>query len=331
MPLSSTAVIAAYGFVLVATLLLGFAVYQNNRWSATNQIFAFLSGITVVWLTLTYISTHPAFVEDYLPLARLTIVFAPLQALSFFFLAHTIPSAKFLLSRRRIRLLVVAAVAVMGLCVSPFVFSDVTFAGGKATLIPGPGMPVFVLFVSALSLGAIVVLIRHLRKKADVEKKQLMFVLAGICLMLGLIITTIMVPVIFFQNDFFITFAPLYVFIFLAMTAVAILRYRLFNLRIIATEFAVTLLVMVLIFGKSALRFGCEDYLKTIAAIIVGVLGASVVRSVYREIKQREGDKLAASLEKSERAPQTTARKRNFCPSRRTSSDAALIIRDTSN
>lgn len=76
--------------------------------------------------------------------------------------------------------------------------------------------------------------------------------------------------------------------IYLALVAYAIMKYGLFNMKIIATEL-LTFMLWLFIFIRLLLSKGSEDVLVNglllFAALIVGVL---LIRSVDKEIKQRE-------------------------------------------
>jgi signal transduction histidine kinase len=106
--------------------------------------------------------------------------------------------------------------------------------------------------------------------------------------MLGLIISTIMIPVLVVHNDFFVQFAPLYALIFLGMTAVAVLRYHLFDIKLIVTETLVIILILALLFEGLTEGSLFKIILKISFSILVGFLGLLLIRSVKKEITQRE-------------------------------------------
>ncbi|HLD60601.1 MAG TPA: ATP-binding protein [Patescibacteria group bacterium] len=292
--------IAVLLITMVSTILLASLVYKREVKSATNTIFTILSLVTCGWLLAIYISSEPLFATSYLWWSRITILLAVPQSVSFFLLAHTIPATQLGIKKYWLYLIIVLTGAVMALTVSPYVFEGVELVHNAQQLIPGKGMPVFVGFVTLFSISAIVVLFRKIYRSQGVERQQLRFMLTGILLMLGFIIATIMIPVVFFENSAFLPFAPLYALIFLVMTAVAILKYHLFNIKLIATEALITILMLILLFEGLLSGSLITIIFKTSFAILVGIIGILLLRSVKKEVQQRqELAELATSLEKA--------------------------------
>lgn len=283
--------------VLVINILLLFLVYSANRKNATNFIFAILALVMSVWLVAIFLSGTPS---TNLWWSRITIFFATLMSFLFFLLAHTLPSERLLLSKGKLIFFLIATMAVMLVTLSPFAFVTIDYSIIPAKLVTGPGMAPFALVTTFFAVAAFYNLLKKLRHSTGIEKQQFRFVLLGIFLMLGLIIATIMIPVLLGKGDRFISFAPLYASIFLVMTAVAILKYHLFNIKLIATEALVTILMLVLLFEGLLSGSFVTIIFKTSFAIVVGIVGILLLRSVKKEIAQREElTHLAVSLEKA--------------------------------
>ncbi len=272
---------------VISIVALALIVIRQNMRSATHRIFFALSLVTASWLVLTHLSALPDFLTYYLLTARLTIFCAVPQSVLFFLLAHTLPSENLVLSHHRFRLLIVATIGVMFLTLTPLVFSSAVITGGRGTLAVGFGMPVFVAFVSILSIAALVTLIKKIHHSAGTVRRQLVFMMTGILLLLGLIISTIMIPVIFFQYDGGISLAPLYALIFIALTTIAILRYHLFDIKLIATEILVAIIVLTLLFEGLRTESLLSAAVKYLFSGLVLWLGYLLVKSVKKEIAQR--------------------------------------------
>lgn len=229
---------------LVINTLLAFFVYKNNPKSATNIIFSVLSLVTTTWLFVMYLSLQPASLSTALFLIRLSIFLAVPISMLFYLLAHTMPNITIRLSRRFLLTTAVWSIFIMGLTVSPYVFTGIEIVNNSPRPIPGFGLPLFAITTVFFSFGAIYSLIKRLRRSTGVEKQQLRFVMFGILLMLGLIIGTIMIPVALLRNNTFVPFAPLYTLTFLGMTTYAIIKHRLMDLRlIVARTVAYTLII----------------------------------------------------------------------------------------
>jgi signal transduction histidine kinase len=176
----------------------------------------------------------------------------------------------------------------MGFTLTPYVFKEVQIQGDTIKSIPGAGIPLFAGFTSFFSVAAIYVLIRKIRNSKGEARQQLVFMMRGILVMLGLIIGTIMIPVAIFQNQTFIPFSPLYALIFLGMTAYAIVKFHLFNIKVIATE-AFTLILWVILFSNIITANTTVGQLINGLVFTVSILfGINLIRSVRQEIKQRE-------------------------------------------
>ncbi len=274
--------------VLVINLLLAFLVYKSDNKSATNIIFVLLSLTTSLWLVAIRkagIPSTPALVLWY---TRFTVFLAVPQSVLFFLLAHTLPNKNILLKRHLYKLLIFATLFMMAATLSPLIFKDVIIQGNTIRSIPGIGIPFFALFTSFFSLGTIVILFKKTKNSTGEVKSQSTIMMRGILLMLGLIISTIMIPVIFFQNQTFIAFSPLYALIFFGMTAYAVVKNHLFNLKVIATE-AFAFILLTIIFSEMVVAPTiAEKFLNFFIFVITAIFSGLLIQSVKREVKQRE-------------------------------------------
>ena len=216
---------------VVVNILLAIVVYKNNSKSATNQIFASLSAVTVLWLIDVYLSVTPAYIAHSLLWVRLSVFFAAAQIMLFFLLAQTLPSITLQIKKGSLYLLFGITAVVMATSLSPFAFTRADISGNQVQAIPGPGMGLFVVFAISLSVGAIITLIKRLRASEGRLREQYRYVLIGLGLMLGLLIATVLIPVAFLKNSSFVPLAPLYAIIFLGATTFAIIRHQLFDIR----------------------------------------------------------------------------------------------------
>ncbi|MCK5591103.1 MAG: hypothetical protein KAI72_04030 [Candidatus Pacebacteria bacterium] len=244
-------------FVLFVSWFLAFFVFKNNPKSATNQIFTLLSLVTSLWLIAMYLAVVPVLFSHALLLTRLTVFLAVPQILLFYMLAHTLPSNKLQMSKKTLSFIFGLSALVMILTLSPYVFTDVQMVNGFLKQFVGPGMPVFFVFALFFSGATVYVLLKKMKYAQGIIRQQVRFVFFGIVIMLGLLIATILLPVMLFQNDFFVPFAPLYVLIFLLMTAYAIIKYKFLDIRLVVarTVFYTALIVVTAVIYTSVLFF----------------------------------------------------------------------------
>ncbi len=223
-------------FVIVSNTLLAIFVFANNSKSSTNKIFSLLSIVTTGWLVVAYISLLPNLVQESLLWIRLSIFFAVPVGLLLFLLSNTLPSTKILLPKRWFYLSVALTVVIMAVNISPFAFTRLEIINGSPNPVPGPGLIPFALTTVFFFLGSFYILFKKLHKLTGKSKEQIRFVMFGVVVMLGLIIATIMVPLLLFRNTTFVSAAPLYTLIFLLMTTYAIVRHRLLDIRVVVAR-----------------------------------------------------------------------------------------------
>ncbi len=231
-------------FTVAINSFLATVVFKSNRKNATNQIFGILSVVTTLWLVDVYLSVSPTFINEGLLWVRMSIFLASAQILFFYLLAHTLPHQELQLKGKPLYLLVAGTLVVMATAISPFAFTGVNIINSRVEAIPGPGLPLFVLFAISLSFAAIYKLFNKLRNASGHERNQYSYVVVGLVMMLGLLIFTVLIPVAVFKNSQFVSLAPLYTIIFLGMTTIAIIRHRLFNIRRVIARSVTYLLVL---------------------------------------------------------------------------------------
>ena len=225
----------------IANILLSIAVYKRNPRSATHKIFVALSVVITFWLFASYFSTTP---ETNLLWSRLTIFFASLMTMLLFLFAHTLPARTFRLGAKQALGIYVSTAAVMAITVSPYAFMGVGTDRGTVRLVIGPGLGAFAALATTFSFLTVFALWKKFASTSGVMREQVRFVLTGVFLMLGFLIGTVMLPVLLFQEDVFVSLMPLYTLVFLGMSGYAIARYQLFDIRfIIARAVAYTVIV----------------------------------------------------------------------------------------
>lgn len=271
--------------VIAINILLLIEIFRQDWRSATNRSFATLILVMSLWLVAAHLSVTP---ETNLFWSRLTIFFATCMSMLFFLLSHTLPHRALQLRRKKLLSVLISTFFVMIITLSPLAFIKVEIIDGSLKLITGPGMLAFGLLTTFFSTAAIYILFRKMKKAYDIEKQQLRFVLIGIFTMLGLIILTVLLPVVLVGSDTFVIFMPLYTLIFLSMTTYAILKHHLFNIKIIATEAFVGVL-LILLFSRIFIAISLINRVVDLFTFLVTtVFGILLIRSVLKEVEQRE-------------------------------------------
>ena len=179
-----------------------------------------------------------------------------------------------------------------------FILKDIEVINGVKHFIYGPGHIIFDLHFDAFFLLAFINLaVSHYRESVVSTKNQLRFIIMGT--LLGLILAGITNVVLPWFNDFrFIWLGPPLTIIWVFFIAYAIAKHHLLNVKVIATEvftLAIMFLLFANIFAAQSARFR-NIYITIFLA--VSFLGYLIIKSVLREVRQREEiQRLATSLE----------------------------------
>lgn len=285
---------------LVAAIFLAILVIRTNFKSATNISFFFLSLSTIGWLASSGMFLSRQDPVEILTWARISIFFAAPMSMFFFLLAHTMPGEQLRMGKRTLSFIIVLTLIMMVFNLSPYAFTHVEVIQQAVSLKTSLGLMPFSVVSTIFSILAVYLLIKRGRRTEGEAKYQLRLVLIGISIMLLLIIATVLIPIIVANSVSFVPLTPIYTLVFLGMTAYAIVKHQLFNAKVIATE-ALTVILWIAIFARI---FGASSLADRIIDIFfllfISVFGFLLVRSVQREVKQRERlETLTQELEKA--------------------------------
>ncbi len=289
------------GLTIAAIGILGFVTYLANRKSITNITFLAFAVITVIYSVVNLISYKPftPFTIN-LWLFRIVIATAVWHAFFLFQLFYVFPQEKVMFSKKYKYILIPATIFVSLFNLTPFVFSKIDTASLARKAIVEKGILVFGLFVLTLIIAAITLLIRKTIRAKEREKQAFEAILIGTILTFGLLLTfNFIFPAILEQVQY-ISFAPLFFFPFVAFSFYAILRYNLMNVKVVSTEILVFALSTVTFF--EILIADTTGLIVYRSLIFVAVLsfGIFLIKSVVREIEQREEiEQLATQLSRS--------------------------------
>ncbi len=239
-----------------------FVLIQNKK-NATNIIFSLLSLFLIIWVLLTfYFNINPR-TEGGILIVRLTMATVVIQNTLFFFFGKVFPRSKINFSISNCIFLLFSAVT-FSAALSPFLFIGLELTSISASPIPGPAMPVFLIHaIVAISGG-----FKALGKK-DVafnksHRAQIKFIkLAAIVLWVVVPITNLIFTLVF-KTLLFTLFSPIYSLAFSSVIAYAIVKQKLFDIRLIVARSVVYGLVLLtlslmystIIFGLSLLFYG---------------------------------------------------------------------------
>ena len=289
-------------FTFLITSYLGGVVYFRNKKSWTSRLFLILTFLINAYILVNYLSLHPprSTPENQLFWIRVVMFTTSFIGPILILLVHTFPHDSFKLRKRYIAplLLLMGCSAVASL--TSLVFKSLEFPKGEPVPVPGPGIAIFFAdFVGLFILSFIIIIIKY-RVSFGQEKMQNRLFLLGVVATFSFMAISTVVSVVILKTSAAVFLGPLSSVVLMSFIAYAIFKYHLFDIKIIATEALVVILTIILI-SEGILSGSVGTILfKIFFAILVAILGVLLVRSVKKEIKQREElATLAASLEKA--------------------------------
>lgn len=279
------------GAAIAMVSFLGFVVFFNNRHSVTNRNFLYLSLTASVWSVFNYLNYQFTSPEIILWLLRMVVFFAVWYAFFIFQFLYVFPlaSIRFPNWYRFFLIPLVSATSVINL--SPLVFpsiAEVSSTGQVSKTVVGVGIYLFVAVVGVLLIGGIINLVRKMRLARGIERAQFKFVFSGLMVTFSLhIVFNLILPGIFL-NVRFIPLGAIFIFPLVVLTAYAIFKHHLLNIKVVTTEIFALLLTIATLFEVIISSSLVERLLR--AGVFLLVLGFSIllIRSVLREVEQRE-------------------------------------------
>jgi signal transduction histidine kinase len=266
--------------------IIGLVTYLRNTRSATNRWFGIFSFLFAVYLILNQLAITQS--EDGLTLfwIRAVMIIAPPIVFSFFVLVNVFPRPEMNVKRKVFWGSLVATLIMILLDATPLVFRGVQ----PNTYQPTLGSLVFLFpLYNVFFLGwSAYLLIKKFRTSSGIEKTQLKYFLFGAVAMFSMILFTNVFLVVVLGISSLVVLVPLYTLVFVGLTSYAIVRFGLFDVRVIATEATVVVLWVVLFSKVFTAQSLTEAIIDGGVFIVVAVFGLLLVKSVRREVEQRK-------------------------------------------
>lgn len=279
--------LSAFTFIIITYL--GFVVYQNDKTSATNKLFALLALVLDIYLVVNYISLHPPFGTPEAQLFWVRIVMAVTSCIApiLFIFLHTFPRKFFFLAPRySVPLFFLMGISALA-SLAPFVFSGLEYVNNQPLPIAGPAMPIFLLNFAGVCLLSFVFLIRRYSQVRGKEKQQYRFLLIGVIASFTLMVTTTVISVVFFETSSLVFLGPISPLILMGCLSYAIIQHELFDLRRVATNLLIVALLGIVITRLFLAKTTFELVSNIVLLIIVVLLTTGLFRKMNREIELR--------------------------------------------
>ncbi len=285
-----------------AIITLGFTVYFNNTKSVTNQSFLFFSILTVLYSVTNYLVYQATNLTLGFWLLKLTIFFAIWHAFSFFRLFYVFPN-DLIIFPKSYKYLLLPLVTVSSLVAfTPLIFSSIKAASDTGKILEvnnGPAIVLFGLIILSLVVSGIFIVIRKAIRVQSGQRKPYKLVALGTFITFSFIIIFNFILPALLDKSRYVGLAPVFFFPFVILTFYAISKQNLLKIKVLATSTLTFVLSIVSLFEVIVAKNNLELVIfRSGIFILVVTLGILIVKSVFREVEQREKiEKLAKDLQ----------------------------------
>jgi len=280
--------------VILLNFLLASVIFSRGNKVSFNLIFTLINFFVAIW-SLAIVGFFSNDLPIYLHWIEWTHFSALMIAVLFAFFSFFFP--KRIISKNPLYGLAILLPAVI---VTYFIFSSNAIIGGSfgTTYEIGSGYIAFALLVMAyFFVGYITLFTQYRRTKEKGAKKQILYVLGGALISSALaMVTDLIFP---YLGIFTYTWlGPIFTLVLVFAIFVAVLRYKLFDIKAIITEIFSFILVAILIIDLIRADTQGELFIRVFILVAVVFFSYLLIKSVYREVEQRERlEKLTKDLE----------------------------------
>ena len=273
-------------FIDAIALYLAVLVFRDDRKGKTNMIYVVMTFLMLLWVNFAYI---PRFISQDDTVRSLYFLKIAWAATPLFFTFLYLITVNLIEREKEYKKLSIATVftGIVSALVTGFtgkIVEGIKFIDGIFTIVYGRWMFLFlgaVIFIIAATLYPI------FRERVLKNKKIRYFLTGVIIFYIANAIFNIILPVFFGMARFYFI-GDYSTIILLIYTAVGIIRFKLFNIKVVAAEVLTFLIWLVLAINVFTAE-NIKDKVLAITVLFLSVIfGVLLIRSVKNEIKQRE-------------------------------------------
>ncbi|MGD8373380.1 MAG: ATP-binding protein [Candidatus Woesebacteria bacterium] len=237
---------------LSAQILLALVVLLKDSSSLRNRAFGLLSMALLIWAALNYYDAIPGMPHD-IYVIRSIMFFAVLQNIFFVLFSFSLKNKPLKFGLRFWAYGLISIIAGT-MCYTPFMFSEVGVGGYP---VAQPGMLAFLIHAIVSVAAGFKSVVGEYKKSVGVYRRQLLYILLASVVLWGIVPLTNFVLSMTLRTAVFSAVSPLYSFVFSTLIAYAIIRHRLFDIRLaIARALTYLLLFATLVLGYALMVFG---------------------------------------------------------------------------
>lgn len=292
--------------VFVLNAVLATLIFLNRKKSEGSFFFAISAYATSLWVVAMLYFRQNANIETLLLPTKTLYIAGILIALFFFYFSYDFLGVRKIASVIRTKIFTIAGI-LTGVSVYLIVFSNavieqVFIRGGDKIVTFGNWYYWYSTLMVTCFLWSFTEFFKKVREFSPVqqlERRQFIYIMigTGVSILAGLAFDIIL-PV--FGYFTFYWLGPVLTSIFVTFTAYSIFKHHLFSIKVIATELFAFLLWILLLARTLLSQIWQEQLINGTLFIATMIFGALLIKSVIREVEQRERiEKLAEELEKA--------------------------------
>lgn len=276
-------------FIIVLNLSLGVAILLQAK-RVFDAITFFLITLAFSLLSAANYFAITTNLDQALYWIRFEMFFAAIHTFLFFVFVHIFTQTSYPYSLRRSLVFGLLFIVILFISLSSYLFSGVEFnvKTNSVDTLPGTLFPVYAIWLFGTMFLSMRKVVNTYKQSKGTLREQWKHILYGsFTTYLALIIFNFVLAA-FFHNTTMLKYTPLYSLPIVISTAYAIINYNLFNMKILATEAFVSILVVVF-FARIVISETLTDrIIETLIFAATAIFGMLLIRSVKEEVRARE-------------------------------------------
>jgi len=284
---------------LVLSLFLGMYVYMDDKNNKVNKIFVLMLLSAFLWIFcnfMTDISSNIFYIDLW---SKATIIGPIFIGYFFYRLSFIFPRETKL---NKLHLSIVHLIISIFLVLT---FTKINISGvylldnGIPAIEPGPLYLFFLVYFVFIVYLSSKNLFNGYHTFFRLEKLQVKFISIGLGIsIISGVITNLILPILY--DSSLVNFGPYFILIFTFFTSYAVIRFKMFNIKIITAQLLVFSLWTFILLRILLTNDIQERIINSSLLILLIIFGILLIKSVIKEVAQRENiEKLAVDLQKA--------------------------------
>jgi signal transduction histidine kinase len=241
-------------FVILAVflqILIALSVYFRRSNSPANTVFMLLNFALAGWAAASYAGVAFEPNSNTIYFVRTVITLVIIQNTLFYLFARMFPGGKIKNLPKRSKYLLIFSLLLIIISQTPLLFESVTIQDGAARPTPGSAIILFILHALITVSRGMTSLVKKYKRAVSEQKSQLLIILIASTVLWIVVPITNFAVTLSANTNFFVVISPFYTLLFSLLLSYAIIRHRLFNIRLIVARslgYVLSLSILVLIY-----------------------------------------------------------------------------------